>query len=178
MNEDKNQTRKALVSALANTRPDIHIATTWEQDPYYEWDGDGPDPQEKGLFPHDVTVTASTIKGGLSFTGKATLGGSYSEFEGPHCTEVGGYFPQMMGEALGDLETKTCLYAVVPISKEKGELAPRFDLAPMNHAAACNFMDACRNSHTDYRLEYWPEEVAHPKPPQYRDAYRRDQKRG
>lgn len=22
--------------------------------------------------------------------------------------------------------------------------APRLDLAPMNHAAACNFMDACR----------------------------------
>ncbi len=68
------------------------------------------------------------------------------------------------------------LYAVVTVFlKIKKEPEPRFDLAPMNHAGACNWMDSCRNKYTDYRLIEWPAHQPHPKPPIYADGYRRDQ---
>jgi hypothetical protein len=67
------------------------------------------------------------------------------------------------------------LFTVIPISKTAGELAPRYDLLPMNHAAACNFMDACRNSSTDYKLHEWPADVpAPPGPPCFAMGYKRD----
>lgn len=74
------------------------------------------------------------------------------------------------------------LFAIIPICRNRqnmpkshvGELPPRYDLAPMNHAAACNWMDACRNHHTDYRLTPWPAEVPHPAPPMIATGYRRD----
>ena len=68
------------------------------------------------------------------------------------------------------------LYAVVGILRKTKKETPRFDLAPMNHAAACNFMDSCRNQFTDYRLIDWPENQPHPKPPICADGYRRDKK--
>lgn len=67
------------------------------------------------------------------------------------------------------------LFTVIPINrKTKAELPPRYDLAPMNHAAACNFMDACRDRHTDYKIHHWPENVPHPKAPMLAKGYRRD----
>ena len=67
------------------------------------------------------------------------------------------------------------LYTVTPIRRKTGEeLPPRYDLRPMNHAAACNFMDACRNEHTDYKIHPWPDSVPHPGPPLTADGYRRD----
>lgn len=68
------------------------------------------------------------------------------------------------------------LYTVVPIIRgTEKEMPPRYDLAPMNHAAACNFMEACRNSHSDYRIHDWPADVAHPALPMYATGYRSDQ---
>jgi hypothetical protein len=56
------------------------------------------------------------------------------------------------------------LFTVTPIRRKSGEeLPPRYDLAPMNHFAACNFMDACRNAATDYKLHEWPADVPHGK---------------
>ena len=73
------------------------------------------------------------------------------------------------------------LYAVVPIRRKdigeqkKGtELPPRFDLKPMNHKAACNWMDSCRNEFTDYRLMEWPESEPFSCKPIIADGYRRD----
>ena len=40
--------------------------------------------------------------------------------------------------------------------KTEKQFPPRYDLKPMNHAAACNFMDACRNEYTDYVIIPWP----------------------
>lgn len=66
------------------------------------------------------------------------------------------------------------LYAVIPISKTKGKLPPRFDLHPMDHKAACNWMDSCRNEHTDYRLTEWPKSVPFPGPPVTAKRYRQN----
>lgn len=69
----------------------------------------------------------------------------------------------------------TRLYTVASVSLVTGiESRPRFDLAPMNHAAACNFMDACRSRHTDYMLIDWPEDQPFPRPPMFATGYRRD----
>lgn len=57
------------------------------------------------------------------------------------------------------------LYTVITINRRTGEESPpRIDLAPMNHAAACNFMQACRTGYTDYRLHPWPDDVPHGEP--------------
>lgn len=69
------------------------------------------------------------------------------------------------------------LYTVIPIHKGE-ELPPRYDLRPMNHAAACNFMDACRNSFTDYKIHPWPESVPQTGEPLIAEGYRRDQGKG
>jgi hypothetical protein len=67
------------------------------------------------------------------------------------------------------------LYTVASINRKSGKQEPpRYDLAPMNHAAACNFMDACRNRDTDYVIIDWPDHIPHPKPPMLADGYRRD----
>jgi hypothetical protein len=67
------------------------------------------------------------------------------------------------------------LYAVVSIYRKTGQETTRFDLRPMNHAAACNFMDSCRNEFTDYRLIDWPENQPYEGKPLYADGYRRKQ---
>lgn len=67
------------------------------------------------------------------------------------------------------------LYTVILLDRKTGqELKAMLDLAPMNHAAACNFMEACRNEHRDYKLQEWPEDVSPVSPPMYSMAYRRD----
>jgi len=73
------------------------------------------------------------------------------------------------------------LYAVIPIYRNRltdrekeTEGKPRFDLRPMNHPAACNWMDACRDDWTDYRLIDWPEDVPLSGIPLIADKYRRD----
>lgn len=72
------------------------------------------------------------------------------------------------------------LYTVIPIRRRavsgqpKGhKLPPRYDLRPMNHAAACNWMDACRNQWTDYEIHPWPADVPHPGKPILAKGYRR-----
>lgn len=67
------------------------------------------------------------------------------------------------------------LYTVISINRETSkESPPRYDLAPMNHAAACNFMDSCRTEYTDYRIHPWPDDVAAAEPPLIANGYRRD----
>lgn len=69
------------------------------------------------------------------------------------------------------------LFAVIPIywrrnpASRNGEGAPRFDLSPMNHAAACNWMHNCRTYFTDYRLTPWPADVPFPSPPLFAERY-------
>lgn len=66
-------------------------------------------------------------------------------------------------------------YAVVHINrKTRKEAPPRYDLAPMNHAAACNFIHACRNEHSDFRLVEWPADQSASKFPMFATGYRKN----
>ena len=96
--------RDAIIAKLTSERPDVAVSVTWESDKHFCWDGDGPDPADDGLVAHDVTVTARTIRAGKMIEGIACLGGCYSEFLGPHCPMIHGYFPQKLEEALQELD--------------------------------------------------------------------------
>lgn len=93
-----------LIEALRKTRPDVCVSIEWTPDPYYIWDGDGPDPETYGQTAHDVTARAVTIRNGRMVEGIDFLGGSYSPFGGPHCPDVHGYGCQMIEAAVADLD--------------------------------------------------------------------------
>jgi hypothetical protein len=96
-----------IITELAAVAPLVHINTTWEEDPYFIWDGDAPDPSADGYLAHDVTVTAMRIERGAMREAESHLGGSYSQYRGPHCPDIHGYFPQMVEEALEGLGEST-----------------------------------------------------------------------
>ena len=96
-----------LITELSTVAPLVHISTTWEEDPYCTWDGDGDDPSADGYLAHDVTVTAMRIDRGAMRESESHLGGSYSQYHGPHCPDIHGYFPQMAEEALEELGEST-----------------------------------------------------------------------
>lgn len=73
-----------------------------ELDPNFVWDGDGPDPQEEGFNPYDVTVACRTVINGEQVEGESYLGGCYFQPDEP-IGEIHGYLTQMVEEALDDL---------------------------------------------------------------------------
>lgn len=99
---------KELIEALRTERPDVAIRVTKELDDTYVWDGDGPDPADDGFAAYTVKVEAITIRNGKAYTGTAYLGGSYYKYGEPvdliH-EDVGGYLPQLIDEALKELDT-------------------------------------------------------------------------
>jgi hypothetical protein len=95
--------RNTIITDLAGHAPHLHLSTTWEEDPTFTWDGDGPDPATSGFYAHDVTVAVRRIEQGQILEAESHLGGSYSQFGGPHCPDIHGYFPQMAEEALEEL---------------------------------------------------------------------------
>ena len=102
---------QAFIESLKKTRPEVAITVSRQIDPYFTWDGDGPDPAEEGYEPYDVTVTAITIKNGVLYTGTSVLGGSYFQSNEPS-GEIHGYLHQMVEEALKELD-KAALAASV-----------------------------------------------------------------
>lgn len=67
------------------------------------------------------------------------------------------------------------LFTVIPTNRKTNRvLPPRYDLRPMNHAAACNFARACTNENTSYRLQPWPADVSQPGPPLTANGYAAD----
>jgi hypothetical protein len=96
-----------IINELAAVAPLVHISTTWEEDPTFIWDGDALDPGADGNLAHDVTVTAMRIERGAMREAESHLGGSYSQYRGPHCADIHGYFPQMAEEALDELGEAT-----------------------------------------------------------------------
>jgi hypothetical protein len=93
---------KSLCNEFASLAPGLALNTTWEPDPYFSWNGDGPDPRENGYSPYDVKVTATIISNGLMFENSADLGGCYAQ-PGEFCPEVHGYWNQMAEEAISEL---------------------------------------------------------------------------
>ena len=69
------------------------------------------------------------------------------------------------------------LYTIQGVTKCAGitrEIPPRYDLRPMNHAAACNFARACTTRFTSWTLHPWPADVAQPGPPLLANGYAAD----
>jgi len=93
---------REMIAELKITRPDVVIEVTRERDEYFRWDGDGPDPEEEGFEAYDVDVTARCIRNGEMVEGRDSLGGSYYKPD-EALGEVHGYLPQMIDEALEEL---------------------------------------------------------------------------
>lgn len=87
---------------LKRIAPSIAFSVTWEIDPYFRWDGDGPDPRGEGYEPHDVDVRARAIVGGEVVEGFASLGGVYEKL-GEFDPDIHGYLLEMLDEAVDDL---------------------------------------------------------------------------
>lgn len=87
---------------LRDECPRLAITLHREHDPFYRWDGDGPNPRKSGFKPYDVCVTAQAIMGGVLYEGTNWLGGSYYRDNEP-LGDVHGYLPQMIDEAVDDL---------------------------------------------------------------------------
>lgn len=93
------------IEALRTSRPDMAITVSREYDPNFAWDGDGPDPIEDGYLPYDGTVRATTIRKGNLIVGEDVLGGSYYAENEP-AGEIHGYLPQMIDEALKEMDAE------------------------------------------------------------------------
>ncbi len=92
-----------IMSGLRRIAPDITIDTVWSEDPYFIWDGEGPDPVNKGYVPHNVVVRAEVqTVDGETLSGDDGLGGVY-ERPGVEPGDVHGHFYDMLGVALSEL---------------------------------------------------------------------------
>ena len=99
--------KAALKKALNKAAPHIAFEVSYEEDPNFTWDGDGPDPANEGFAAYNVKVQALTIIKGSPVEGNNYLGGTYVKYRerGPvnPDPDIGGYLPQMLDEALLDL---------------------------------------------------------------------------
>ena len=95
-----------LIEELKKTKPSYHVETIWEEDNDYIWDGDSEDPMNEGFIPHVVEVKISTIINGEMVSGSDYLGGCYTKYGEAHSEDVHGYFPDMLDEAITDLENQ------------------------------------------------------------------------
>jgi hypothetical protein len=91
-------TAEQILSRLKDLAPDVAFSVVSEPLPDYVWDGDGPDPIEDGLMPHEVVVSARAVENAaLIEDDKACYGHYLKEGESPG--DVGGYLPQMLKDA-------------------------------------------------------------------------------
>lgn len=95
-------TPEGIISGLAKIAPHVAIDVSWKEDPYFRWDGEGPDPAEEGYVAYDVDVTAKAIIDGREVTGQDSLGGVY-EKPGNQDQDIHGYFTGMVDRALSEL---------------------------------------------------------------------------
>lgn len=89
---------KTILKRLRRIAPDVDIDVEWTPDPYFEWDGDGPDPAEEGYVAHDVEVrvTVTDQEGEQIAEGSDFLVGVYAR-PGEEDSE---YFTGMLYEAI------------------------------------------------------------------------------
>ncbi len=91
------------IDKLRASRPDVAIMVRRERDESFVWDGDGPDPEDEDFYAYDVDVLACSIRNGTLYEGTASLGGSYFKEDEP-IGEIHGYLPQMVEEAVKELD--------------------------------------------------------------------------
>lgn len=92
---------------LKSLAPHFAFSTSKEIDPFFQWDGEGPDPTtwNPPSYPHDVEFKVSVIFWGEKIEGVSYLGGSYFQTKEP-VGDCGGYLLQKLEEALLDLQSK------------------------------------------------------------------------
>ena len=98
-----NEPTQPCIESLRLARPDVAITVSRSHDSYFSWNGDGPDPRDEGFDPYNVDVVASTIHNGVLIEGRSSLGGSYFREDEP-IGEIHGYLPQMVEEAVEELD--------------------------------------------------------------------------
>lgn len=91
-----------LLRKMKEVAPHIHFSVEFTPDPYFRWDGDGPDPAEEGYQAYDVDFFARAITKGNIVEGQASLGGHYAK-PGEFDMDVSGYLPQKLEEAAAEL---------------------------------------------------------------------------
>ena len=103
------KTRIQLIAELRETRPNVNVQVIASHDNDYVWDGDGPAP--KGFEAFILEVKTTTIDKGEMKEGSDHLGGCYARkvgnFNSPrskHAYEIDGYFPQMLEQALDNMD--------------------------------------------------------------------------
>lgn len=98
------------IAALKKTRPDVVITVEREFDTDPVWHGDPKDDPSADLdfVCYEHTVTAMAVHNGTVVKGHAYLGGSWYATDDKSDTllEVSGYLPQMVDEALEELDKK------------------------------------------------------------------------
>ena len=95
-----------LIEELKKTNPAYFVETVWEEDNDYVWDGEGDDPVNEDFIPYIVKVEVSTIINGEMISGVNYLADCYTKYGEKHCEDVHGYFPQMLDEAITELENQ------------------------------------------------------------------------
>ncbi len=105
MTNQVERSGRQMIEQLKLSRPDVAITITRFEDPI-PWDGDGPDPSEEGFTCYTFDVTASTILNGEMIEGSASLGSCWyrADDDSDTAREIGGYLPQMIDEALEELD--------------------------------------------------------------------------
>ncbi len=99
-------TPKGIISGIGRVAPDVEISINWQEDPYFEWDGEGPDPRNSGYIPYYVTVRAEILtEEDIIIFGEDHLSGVYAK-EYEQADDIHGYFTGMVFEALGELYKK------------------------------------------------------------------------
>lgn len=102
-------TGRERIEALKLSRPDVAIEVIRSYDREAVWDGDEPISDVYECFDHEVK--AITIRKGVLIEASAYLGGSWYDLADKsadnleNLAEISGYLPQMIDEALDDLDT-------------------------------------------------------------------------
>jgi len=113
-----------IIAALASIAPALNIRTEWEHDSdsrFSELQAPGccfenEDPEDWQAWQSQIIATA--ICGGSLVTGHAYLGGTWEKWgEDPAKSnpDISGYLPEMIGEALEDLQGRVAAIQSTPV---------------------------------------------------------------
>lgn len=86
--------------------PNVILQIEKDIDHWHKWEGEGRDPRVHGFQPYEVTITATMIVNGEFVVGQDSITGIYLDPGMPIVGSCNGYLPQMVKEAIGDLQDK------------------------------------------------------------------------
>ncbi len=104
----KDRSASELIALVASVAPMIAIQTIWERDEDARWDIEDDTLDADDFTAWQSEVRATVIVAGRMVHGSAYMGGTWEKFgDAPSKSnpDIGGYFPQMLVEALRELRT-------------------------------------------------------------------------